>query len=117
MRKTIIPHFYASLAVLTVSCVPVSISAADFQDEAAPEAEAPGEDARQSIIDNWPDQRRVAYDRWPQETKGYYWTLTKGRQKLFWGLADPDKVTLSKMNEEDRAKIWARLEAQGSAVL
>jgi hypothetical protein len=79
--------------------------------EAAPEAAAPADASDARLAALTPEQQ-AAFKAWPAATQSYYWSLTEQRQKMFWALSDSDKVTLSKMPEQQRESTWAQIEAR-----
>lgn len=67
---------------------------------------------REAEIAGWPADMQTAYAAWPDETKEYYWTLTPVRQRLFWALADSDRIALTAMTGPERDAAWKEIEAR-----
>lgn len=55
-------------------------------------------------------EQQSSYMTWPEDTKAYYASLSREHQSLFWALSDEDKVTLSRMEPEQRDDIMRQLE-------
>ncbi|MGY6552096.1 MAG: hypothetical protein ACXIT4_09410 [Erythrobacter sp.] len=59
-------------------------------------------------------EQQSSFMTWPDETKTYYSSLSQDHQAIFWALSDDDKVTLSRMEPEQRDDIMRQLEARVS---
>ena len=113
MRNDVQVRLSASLAVLAVSGLPISVAHASVMEESA-SASAQSDSSNKAEMANWPAEKQAAFKAWPPETQSYYWTLSPERQKLFWSLTDTDKVALSGMDAAGQAKAWERIEGRGS---
>ena len=117
MHKSLTKFGLAGAAMalaLTPALASAQDAAPEASPEAAPETPAPAENADARLAGLTPEQQ-AAFKAWPAETQTYYWSLTEARQKIFWALSDSDKVTLSKMPEQQRESTWAQIEARAAS--
>lgn len=120
MHKSL-TKFAVAGAAMALAYTPVLVSAQEATPEATPEASpeaapepaAPADNADARLAALTPEQQ-AALKAWPAETQTYYWSLTEERQKIFWALSDSDKVTLSRMPEQQRESTWAQIEARAA---
>lgn len=116
MHKSL-TKFALAGAAMALAYTPALVSAQEATPEASPEAApepaAPADNADARLAALTPEQQ-AAFKAWPAETQTYYWSLTEERQKIFWALSDSDKVTLSRMPDEQRESTWAQIEARAS---
>lgn len=116
-------HKFLNNVALAGSCLalaltPAMVIAQDDTGAAEPEATAPKAamtSEQDAAMQSWPAEQRTAFKLWPAETQAYLWSLTEARQKLFWVLADSDKVALSRMAEPQRESVWAQIESRAAA--
>lgn len=94
-----------------LALTPALLAAQDTAPEAAPPDAAPTENADPRLAALTAEQQ-AAFKAWPKETQDYYRSLTEERQRVFWALADSDKVALSRMPEQQRESTWAQIESR-----
>jgi len=112
MRKSHYCLFAVAIATFGYVAAAPSLAASDQAQENTEAAESAAlTPEQQSEYDTWPVGQQSEYELWPAETKGYFWSLTPGRQMLFWRLSDEDKIALTVMTGPERDGAWEQIEA------